>query len=121
METTEIPKLQMETERQATTTVVHCTGEVAVGTLAEFSECIRALFADGKPIRVDLANITRVDSTGVGAFVAVWAAAKRRNCDLKYTNPNAGIEDVIRVSALLGMLEGHEAEEQQLNAAFSRR
>jgi len=121
METTQSVKLQLETERQATTTVVHCTGIVAVGTLARFSECVRALIAERKPIRVDLANVTRVDSTGIGAFVAVWTAAKRRECDLKYINPNKDVEDLMRISALLGMLEGHEVEERQLSAAFSPR
>ena len=118
---TEIARLQLDTERQPTMTVVHCTGDIAVGTLSRFSEHIRALIAERKPIRVDLANVTRVDSTGIGAFVAVWTAAKRRNCELKYINPSTSIEEVMSVSALLGMLEGHAEEERQLNAAFSPR
>ena len=68
---------------------------------------------------MNLAKITRMDSTGIGAFVGIWTAARRRNCDLKYIDPNKRIEDVIRTSALLGMFEGHEAEEQQLGTAVS--
>jgi anti-anti-sigma factor len=100
-------------------TFVHCTGQVDLDTWNELSTRIRALIPEGKPIRVDLANITRVDSTGIGALVGVWAAAKRRNCDLRYISPSKQIEDVFRITALLGMLEGHEAEERQLSAAFS--
>ena len=113
-----IPELHMETERQEKVTFVHCTGQVDVETWSEFSVVARALISEGKPIRVNLANVTRVDSTGIGALVGIWTAAKRRNCDLKYINASKRIEDVVRVSALLGMLEGHEAKERQLSAAL---
>ena len=113
-----IPELQLETERREEATFVHCSGQLDLETWNEFSGKIRALIADGKSIRVDLTNVVRLDSTGIGALVGLWTAAKRRNCDLKYTNPNRRIEDVIRLTGLRGMLEGHEAEESQLNAAL---
>jgi anti-sigma B factor antagonist len=114
-----IPELHVETERLEKVTFVRCAGQVDLDTWNQFSAKIRALIPEGKPIRVDLADVTRVDSTGIGALVGIWTAAKRRNCDLKYINPSRRIEDVIRISALLGMLEGHEAEERQLSAALS--
>ncbi len=121
MATNKIPALHLETERQAEMTFVHCTGQVDIETWTEFSVTIRALIPEGKPIRVDLANVTRVDSTGIGAFVGIWTAARRRNCDLKYIHPSDRIKDIIRISALLGMLEGHEAEERQLDVALGAR
>ncbi len=118
MPTNTILALSIGTERQPAITVVHCTGQVDVDSWAEFSKTIRALIPEGKPIRVDLANVTRVDSTGIGAFVAIWTAAKRRNCDLKYINPNKHVGDVIRFTGLLGLLEGREVEERQLIIAL---
>jgi anti-anti-sigma factor len=112
------PALRVEVDKQAEITIVRCTGQVDVDSWPEFSATIRALIPEGKPIRVDLANVTRVDSTGIGAFVAVWTAAKRRNCDLKYRNPNEHVGDVIRITALVGMLEGREADERQLTTAL---
>jgi anti-sigma B factor antagonist len=113
-----ISQLLLETERQEKVTFVRCTGQVDLATWNEFSTKIRTLILEAKPIRVDLSKVTRVDSIGIGALVGIWTAAKRRNCDLKYINPSERIEDVIRLSALLGMLEGHEVEERQLSAAL---
>lgn len=113
-----IPSLHLETERQPNMTVVHCAGELDVTTWERFSEPLRALLPEGKPIRVDLTNLARVDSTGIGAMVGVWTAARRRNCDLKYVNPTKRIEEVIRLTALLGMMEGQSEEERRLGAAF---
>lgn len=118
MPTNKMLALSIETERQPAITVVHCTGQVDIDCWSQFSTTIRALIPEGKPIRIDLANVTRVDSTGIGAFVAIWTAAKRRNCDLKYINPNKHIEDVIGFTGLLGMLEGREAEERQMTMAL---
>lgn len=114
MATNKISALQVETERQAELTFVHCTGQVDIDTWTELSVTVRALIPEGKPIRVDLAHVTRLDSTGIGAFVGIWTAARRRNCDLTYINPSDRIKDVIRITGLLGMLEGHEAEERKL-------
>lgn len=113
-----IPELHLEIEGREEATLVHCSGQVDLETWNEFSAKIRTLIAEGRPIRVDLANVTRLDSTGIGALVGLWTAAKRRNCDLKFANPNKRIEDVIRLTGLRGMLEGHASEESQLNAAL---
>ncbi len=118
MATEGTPALRVEVDKQVATTIVYCTGQVDVDSWPEFSATIRAIIPEGKPIRVDLANVARVDSTGIGALVAVWTAAKRRNCDLKYRNPNQHVEDVIRITSLVGMLEGREADERQLTMAL---
>ncbi len=119
MITDNLPSLHLATDRQPAMTIVHCAGQVDLESWSQFSEPVRALISEGKPIRVDLAGVTRVDSTGIGALVGVWAAAKRRNCELKYVNPTKRIEEVIRLTALLGMLEGQPEEERQLGAAFA--
>ena len=118
MATNKVDTLHVETDRQAAMTVVHCIGQVDIDSWSEFSAAVRALIPEGKPIRVDLTNVTRLDSTGIGAFVSVWASARRRGCDLKYINPNKRVEDVIRITGLLGMLEGKDTQERQLGAAL---
>ena len=59
----------METERQPDKIIVHCTGKVNLQSWTQFSRTVRGLLAEHKPIRVDLANVLQVDSTGIGAFV----------------------------------------------------
>ena len=120
MATNTIPPLHLVTERQADRTFVHCAGQVDADTWSEFSATVRLLLAEGKPIRVDLAHVTRVDSTGIGALVGIWTAAKRRNCDLKYTDPGERLREIVRTTGLLGMIEGHEAEGRRLDAALGR-
>ncbi len=117
----ETPALQVKIERQPSSTIVHCIGRIDIDSWARLSVLVRELIPlvpDGRPIRVDLAKVTRLDSTGIGALVGLWTAAKRRNCDLKYANLSGRIEDAVRVTGLLGMLEEHPAQEGKLRGAL---
>lgn len=99
-----VPLLQVRIERQPEVTIVHCTGKVLLDNVTEFS-VVRQLIPEGKPIRVDLANVTQVDSTGIGTFVSVWAAAKKNGENLTFFNPNKAIEDIVEITKLHHMFE----------------
>ena len=103
------PVLQIETERQPDKIIVHCSGKVNLESWAQFSKTVRGLIAEQKPIRVDLANVLQVDSTGIGAFVSVWASAKGGGGDLKFINPNKRVQDVVEITKLHDMFENYPA------------
>jgi anti-sigma B factor antagonist len=99
----------METERQPDKIIVRCAGKVNLESWTLFSKTVRALLAEGKPIRVDLAEVVLVDSTGIGAFVSVWASARGSGGDLKFTNPNKRVQDVVEITKLHDMFENFPA------------
>jgi len=99
------PVLEMEVERQPEKIVVRCAGRVNLDSWTLFSKTVRGLFAEQKPIRIDLSNVTLVDSTGIGAFVSVWASAKGSGGDLKFCNPNKRVQDVVEITKLYGMFD----------------
>jgi anti-sigma B factor antagonist len=99
--------LKLDIERQPTITIVHCTGKVLLDSIGDFS-AVRELIPEGKPIRVDLSNVTQVDSTGIGAFVSVWAAAKKNGVDLKFMKPNKAVADLVEITRLHHIFEDSE-------------
>ncbi len=101
--------LQIETERQPDKIIVLCTGKVNLESWTLFSRTVRGLLVEHKPIRVDLANVLQVDSTGIGAFVSVWASAKSGGGDLKFINPNKRVQDVVEITKLHDMFENSAA------------
>ena len=102
----EPPVLQLEVERQPESTIVHCTGKVVIDSWAMFTVAVRALIPEGKPILVDLANVSLVDSVGIGTFVSVWASARKSGCALKFINLNADIHDLFEITRLHGLFAG---------------
>lgn len=103
MSADETPVLQLETERQPNATIVHCTGKVVIESWTLFSVAVRALIPEGKPILVDLANVSLVDSVGIGAFVSIWASARKSGCELTFINLNENIHDLFEITRLHGL------------------
>jgi len=102
----ETPVLQLEIERQPEANIVHCTGKVVIDSWAMFTVAVRALIPEGKPIQVDLANVSVVDSVGIGAFMSVWASARKSGCELKFINLNDDIHDLFEITRLHGLFAG---------------
>jgi len=100
-------ELQLKIEKMPKVNVVRCTGKVMIETWPLFSTTVRELIPEGKPIRVDLSDVDLVDSTGIGAFVSVWAAAKKSGCDLKFMKPNKRVQDIVEITRLQDLFE-HE-------------
>ncbi len=99
----ETPVLQLEIEREPNANIVHCTGKVVIESWTQFSVTVRALIPEGKPIFVDLSNVSLVDSVGIGAFVSVWASARKSDCELKFINLNENIHDLFEITRLHGL------------------
>ena len=102
----ETPVLQLEIERQPDVSIVHCTGKVVIDSWAMFTVAVRALIPEGKPILMDLAKVTLVDSVGIGTFVSVWASARKSGCELKFINLNEQIQDLFEITRLHGLFGG---------------
>src|SRR6516225_87641 len=101
--------LELKLEKGPDVTVVRCSGRVVIDTWAELATTLRHLIPEGKPIRVDLANVDMVDSVGIGSFVSVWASAKKAGCDLKFRNPGKRVQDLVELTRLYGLFEGQDA------------
>ena len=57
-----------------------------------------------------MANVTFVDSVGIGAMVSVWASAKKADCDLKFRNPNKRVADLVELTALYHLFEDQKSQ-----------
>ena len=62
---------------------------------------LRALMPVGKPILVDLANVSQVDSVDIGTFVSVWASARKSGCELKQSSWLVVVVIVVTTHTLL--------------------
>jgi anti-sigma B factor antagonist len=99
------PILEVQIDRQPQLTVASCAGKVVIETWPQLSTALRELIPEGRPIRVDLAKVDWVDSVGIGAFVSVWASAKKAGCDLKFRNPSKLVQDVVELTQLYDLFE----------------
>ena len=69
-----------------------------------------------KRVLVDLGRVTRVDSNGLGALMACYSHAVRRQGMLKLLNPNPQVRRVLRITNIDSVVELYDSEEEALRS-----
>jgi anti-anti-sigma factor len=93
--------VSIEAERGRMTRI-SLAGELDIETADEFDTAVRRCLdaPSCKQVRVNLAEVTFCDSTGLGALAAVSAHCEQNGTEFVIENPHAR---VVRVIALTGM------------------
>lgn len=97
--------LQLRTYEWDKATVVECTGRLTVEHADELKSRVRALIPNAKGIILDLKGVGRMDSSGLGALVALYISAKKANCDFLVANYNQSIKALLGLTNLLSVFE----------------
>ena len=86
----------------------------------ELDAHIAALLAEGRlDVLINLAGLAWVNSTGLGALVAVYDAVRRRGGRLKLCAVSDRVDDVLGGCGLYSVFEVHRTEEAALTAFLS--
>jgi anti-sigma B factor antagonist len=103
-----IGELELKTEKTATEAVIHCKGRINSNTAGQLSSTARNLVLETKVLVINLTDVSYMDSSGLGTIVGIYVSARRANCKLKLINLNQRIKELLRVTRLAELLEGHE-------------
>lgn len=98
--------LKLEVESFPSGTVVRCSGRITASTTRALSDQVHPLVSGTKSVTIDMAKITYLDSSGLGAVVQLWTTAQRCGCAFKLTNVSPRIKDLLGLANLASMLEG---------------
>ncbi|BCJ52849.1 hypothetical protein Asp14428_43240 [Actinoplanes sp. NBRC 14428] len=87
-------------------------GEIDFANADEVAQAIRDVVAESPPaeVRVDLADATFIDSTGLGALIEGYRAVTEAESRFLVINPSPGFHRVLTVTGLcelFGMPEEH--------------
>ncbi len=100
--------------------IVDLQGRLVAGTGEELlREVMNELVAeDWKRIVLNLSEVTKIDSSGIGELVSSFKLAKRFESSVKLVKLNRAVYDILRLSSLLPVLDIHPDEEQAI-ASFT--
>jgi anti-anti-sigma factor len=85
--------------------VVKCSGRLTTEHSAALKSHVQGLLPGAKRIILDLKEVTRMDSSGLGAVIAVYVSAKKCKCTLMLVNYNKSIRDLLGLANLLAIFE----------------
>ena len=94
------PELQFETETTPSEIIFHFTGRIVSSTASILRDEVRKVIPEKKPIVLDMANVSYMDSAGLGTLVGVWVSAKKEGCDLKLVSLTDRMKELLRLTNL---------------------
>ncbi len=113
--------MKAKTRRVDSVTVVDISGRITLGDdLAELRQLIRSLLSQGqKSILLNLADVTYIDSSGIGELVSGFTAASNQGGHLKLLHLTKKVHDLLQITKLLTVFEVYEDEAKAI-ASFSQ-
>ena len=93
-------------------TVLDIEGRIVLGEESNsFREKVKGLLASGKKkIVLNLAQVTYIDSAGLGTLVATFHSARSQGAVLKLANLGAKFKEVLQVTKLMTVFDTYESE-----------
>ena len=95
--------LTFSIENKGSAALVHCHGHLVAGVGSEFAAKIRTLIPGHKRIILDLTDLTRVDSMGLGTLVSLYVSAKSGGSCLELINLGKQVRELLGITHLLGL------------------
>lgn len=111
--------MEVDIRQEADVVIVDLKGRLVAGTGAEQLQAImnEIIASDWKKVILNLSEVTKIDSAGIGELVASDRLAKRFGSTLKLVHLTGQIKEIFELSQLLPLLTIFESEEAAL-AAF---
>jgi anti-sigma B factor antagonist len=110
--------LKINIRATADATILDMSGRVSIGdALAELRDSIReALAGDQKNILLNLAEVSYIDSSGLGQLIGSYATVTSRGGQMKLLNLQKRVHDLMQITKLVIVFETYANEEAALKS-----
>ena len=95
--------LTLKVERKGDVALVHCRGRLVAGVGSKFYAEIHPLIPQCKRIVLDLTELTRVDSMGLGTLVRLYVSAKSAGSCIELINLGKQVRELLGITHLLSL------------------
>lgn len=111
-------KLDITQRHNANVAILDLSGKVLIGESSiKFRTSLRQLMHEGeKNILLDLADISHIDSCGLGELVAGFVSAEKNGGEMKLLHLTERINELMMITKLLTVFEVFENEEIAVNS-----
>jgi anti-sigma B factor antagonist len=115
--------LTINVRETADATILDLSGRLGLGeALAELRDSIReALSGDQKNILLNLAEVSYIDSSGLGQLIGSYATVTNRGGQMKLLNLQKRVNDLMQVTKLVTVFETYTNEEAALRSFVKKK
>lgn len=98
-------RLHLEIDAQDGAAVVRCSGRLVAGLTDLLKDQVKILIPDNRRIVLDLTDLTKMDSMGLGTIVSLYVSARAGGSRLELINLSKGIMQLLRMTNVLSLFE----------------
>ena len=99
------PLLSLRTYVEGDATIVQCTGMLTAGLTGILRDEVKSHIPQSKKVVLDLTDLTKMDSLGLGTIVGLYVSAKASGCTLILINLSPRVRDLFRITNVWSILE----------------
>lgn len=97
--------------------VVDCAGRIVFGEeTAELRDHVRPLLTTGTRMVLNLADVTYIDSGGLGTLVSLYITAQNNGGSVKLSRLTQRVGDLLQITKLLTIFEVFPSEEEAVQS-----
>lgn len=97
--------------------VLDCAGRLVFGEeTSVLRDKVKSLVNPGARIVLSLADVTYIDSGGLGTLVALYTTAKNADASIKLARLTKRVGDLLQVTKLLTVFDVYDSEEEAVNS-----
>jgi anti-sigma B factor antagonist len=97
--------LKLQTSTRDGETVIQCTGALISANAAALKSYVKDAIPHATRIVLDLKEVSRMDSVGLGTIVGLYVSARKAKCELALINYNKSIKELLGITNLLSVFE----------------
>ena len=110
-------QLKLNTRTENGVTIIDCNGRIVFGEeSALLRDTVKKLIGDNSQIVLNLADISYIDSGGLGTLVALYTTAHNAGGSVKLANLTQRVGDLLQVTKLLTVFEVYDSEEKAVES-----
>jgi len=86
-------------------TIIQCVGKLTAENSESLKAHVRSFIPQAKRIILDLNQVTRMDSSGLGTVVGLYTSARKARCEFLLINYSKPVRDLLGLTNLLAVFE----------------
>src|SRR5215469_11013010 len=99
--------------------VINCTGRIVFGDEAiQLRALVKRELSENNRIVLNLADVSYIDSGGIGTLVSLFTSARNAGGDLKLANLTKRVTELLQITKLITVFESYD-DELKAVAAFA--
>lgn len=99
------PVLTLQTYAEGESTVIKCSGKLIAGVTDALRAEVKSLIPNSKRIILDLTDLEKMDSMGLGTVVSLYVSAKAAGSNLVLVNLSKRVREMLRITSVWSVLE----------------